>query len=212
MNTTANQETKITTVVIYKDAKTAKEVENAARNTRIWESRATPGLEGQTEYFRPPRDIIRRATNQDFVPNDLEEDQQGKTLQGESLPGSPIQITETQQIITIEDDSSSVEITEVIEEVVITSPRPRYEPPLTKPPPNEHTQNTPSPKNSPPSAPSPNNPSPKKSTTSPRVEAAENVTTMDPECQSTTPKIDATARKIENETMTAIDNAEHLPT
>ena len=114
LNTTANKETSITTVVIYKDARTAKEVENAAKNTKIWESRATPGLEGQTEYFRPPRDIIRRETNQGFVPNDLEEDQQGRTLQGESLPGSPIQITETEQIITIEDDSSSLEITEVI--------------------------------------------------------------------------------------------------
>ena len=142
MNTTANQETKITTVVIYKDAKTAKEVKTAARNIGIWESRAAPGLDGQTEYFRPPRDIYRRAANQGFVPNDIEEDQQGKSLQGESLPGSPIQTAETQQTVyTIEDDSSSVEITEVIEEVVITTAPPRYEPSLIKPPPNEPPPN-----------------------------------------------------------------------
>jgi hypothetical protein len=91
LNITATQETKVTTVVVYRDNETAKKVKIAARNVGIWESRAVPGLDGQTEYFRAPRDIHRRTTNQGFVPNDKEEDQQGQSLQGEPLPGAPKQ-------------------------------------------------------------------------------------------------------------------------
>ena len=118
LNITANKETKVTTVVVYKDKETAKRVTEAAKNVGIWGSRAVTGPDGQTAYFRAPKDTRCRTTNRknpEKNEEQKEEDQQGQSLQGQSLPGTPQPTEELPRAVyTVEDDASSVEITEEV--------------------------------------------------------------------------------------------------
>jgi hypothetical protein len=54
LNIQANKETKVTTVVVYKDHETATGVKKAAKNAGIWGSCAVNRTDGRTAYFRAP--------------------------------------------------------------------------------------------------------------------------------------------------------------
>ena len=116
LNIQANKETKVTTVVVYKNHETATRVTEAAKAAGIWGSRTVKvndRTDDRTGYFRAPTNIRRKSTPRKNPLNKVaqtEEDQPGQTLPGTPQPTGD----RPREVHTVEDDASSVEITEEI--------------------------------------------------------------------------------------------------
>ena len=102
--------------MVYKDHETATRVTEAAKAAGIWGSRAVKvndRTDDRTAYFRAPTHIRRKSTKIKKPQNNVaqnEEDQPGQTLPGIPQPTGEM----PREVYTVEDDASSVEITEEV--------------------------------------------------------------------------------------------------